>query len=117
MKSDEELLRNAIKWRKPRREYVGASLSGLLEKYLDRKVKPQQRKSSPIVEAWLRVVPEGMSHECRIDKVERGVLTIKVNNPAYVYQFQMLKKELISEMQKHCGRIKIKDIKFVLGRC
>ncbi len=117
MKSDDELLKSATCWRRPRKKYIGAELSGLLAQYVNRRVKPQQRSSSPIVEAWLQVVPEGMGQDCKIEKVDRGVLTVKVNSPAYIYQFQMLKKELITEMQKYCGRIKIKDIKFVLGRC
>lgn len=116
MKSEDELLKSATQWKRRKRKYVGTNLGTLINQYVQRSVKPKQRKSSPIVEAWKKVVPPGLEQDCKIQKVKGGIITISVNNVAYLYQFQTSKRDLIVAMQEHCKRIKIQDIKFVLGR-
>lgn len=113
--SEDQMLRDAVKWKRRYRRPPGQQVAGVLSAY-EKTLKVKEKKASPLVAAWKEVVPDGFKEYCKIQKVERGVMMVTVSDGAFLFQLQTMKKELIDEIQSRCKRVKLKDIKFVIGR-
>ena len=114
MDAEFKKLNEELRWGRQRLpRYRPRALGSSLERYMKGVVRPKKRKASPIVAAWNEVVPEGLTG-CRIAKVERGVLTIELEDASMLYEMEMLKHELLGELRAKSGSIYVKDIRFVI---
>jgi hypothetical protein len=108
----DRLLKLATYW-KTRKQYRFTSVGDVLGGYLRRNVEPQKRRS-PVIEAWKKVVPPGLDEFCRIESFKNGILKVAVSDATYRFQMEMLKNELIESIETQVGgKIKLRDIRFV----
>lgn len=107
------VLRNATRW-KYRGDIKFTTIGDVLGSYVKTRLKPVKR-SSPIVDAWAKIVPEGLDEFCEIKSIQAGVLKVAVSNPSYRFEMEMLKQELINSINNELGgkRNKLRDIKFL----
>lgn len=113
MESDEDLLLKLATHWKQRKAYNVPALGDILGNYVRYNVKPA-KKSSPVIEAWNKVVPPVMNEFCRVQSFQAGVLKVSVSEPTYRFQMEMLKKELIESIEAQVkGKVKVRDIRFL----
>ena len=62
---------------------------------------------------WSEVVGETVSAVTEATSVEKGVLTVKTNSPAWRQELHMQKKEIIDKINKKIGSKAIKEIRFI----
>ena len=114
MDAEFKKLQDELQW--SRRKLPRSSpktLGDSLERYMKGVVRPRKRKVSPIVAAWNEVMPEGLPG-CKIRKVERGILTIELEDASMFYEMEMLKTELLGELRARSTNIYLNDIRFVI---
>lgn len=77
----------------------------------------QRRKETadPVLAAWQQVVPPGLAPHCRIKAVVGSSLQVQVDSPAYLYELQLCRDELVQAVQGLCRRPRITNLKLTLG--
>ena len=123
MKDEDQKLRDITRWRKRPTAKAGTDIKDALDAYVKEFVSPNVKKASPVMgawsavmEAWEKVLPAGLAQQCKVTKIHSGVITVAVSDPALRYQLEMLKGELLESLRQESGKVKIKDIKFQIGR-
>ena len=90
-------------------------LGELVQRIMERSVKPRQKRISPVVEAWLSIVPPGLAPHCRVKGVVRSELRIGVDSPVYLYELQLCAQDLLEALQEKAPKVGLRRIKFILG--
>jgi hypothetical protein len=90
-------------------------LGELVQRIMERSVKPRQKRVSPVVEAWLSIVPPGLAPHCCVKGVARSELRIGVDSPVYLYELQLCSQALLKALQEKVPRVGLRRIKFILG--
>ena len=62
---------------------------------------------------WKEAVGEVISSITKAEKVESGVLTIKVETPVWRQELHMQKEEVINKINKKIGTNAIREIRFI----
>lgn len=91
------------------------SLGELVDKMMERSIKPNQKRANPVLEAWLSIVPPGFAPYCRIKGVVSSELRIGVNSPVYLYELQLCSQDLLKALQEKVPQAGLRRIKFMLG--
>ena len=70
-------------------------------------------KQESAVFLWGEIVGQTVSKVTRVEKVEKGVLTIKTESPTWRQELHMQKKEIIDKINSKIGSKTIKEIRFI----
>jgi predicted nucleic acid-binding Zn ribbon protein len=68
-----------------------------------------------VLAAWNEAAGEFIAKHTRPDAVNRGVLTVRLLQPAIHYALQAEKQRLIERLQQALGHKKIRDVRFRHG--
>jgi predicted nucleic acid-binding Zn ribbon protein len=71
--------------------------------------------AQPAVNEWPRLAGERIAQHARAVAVDRGVLVVVVDSPAWMTQLAFLKPELLRKVAARVGRGRVKDLRLVLG--
>ena len=62
---------------------------------------------------WNDVVGESVAKNAKPDRVEHGVLIVKVSSPTWRQELYFQKKEIIEKINQAIGKKVIRDIRFI----
>ena len=62
---------------------------------------------------WGSIVGEAVSSVTKAERVESGVLIVKVETPVWRQELHMQKEEIINKINKKIGTKAIRDIRFI----
>jgi predicted nucleic acid-binding Zn ribbon protein len=62
---------------------------------------------------WNDVVGESVAKNAKPDRVEHGVLVVKVSSPTWRQELYLKKKEIIEKINQAIGKKVIRDIRFI----
>jgi len=68
-----------------------------------------------VADAWSEILPDELGEHCGIVEVTGGLLKVKVDSPAYMYELQLCGSELLDELRRRCPRARLTRIKFAVG--
>ena len=90
-------------------------IGDLVDTFMERSIKPGQKRLSPVFEAWLAIVPPGFAPYCRVKGVVKSELRIGVDSPVYLYELQLCSQDLLKALQEKVPGAGLRRIKFMLG--
>lgn len=97
--------------KKPKIEGIGNIIKAVIKR-LD--VESHGFKED-ILKAWQKVNEKKALAHTRPIVIRRKILTIEVDSSAWLYELNLKKKGLLTEMQKLLGKDKVEDIRFRMG--
>ena len=101
--------------RMKRSTYGGvAKIGDLLPQLIVRCGLHRRRNLDQIEEAWRQAVGEQYATVTHVDKLHRGILTIKVPHNAFIQELSFRHTELVDILAALLEEEKIKKIRFVL---
>ena len=109
---EEKLLQSAVKWQRRARK-TSEMLGGKTAEFL-KKNKSRFDKNAEIIEAWGRLLPEGLLEECQVEEISGGVLKIAASPGVYIHELKLIKDELLKHLQRECPKSGIKKITLVV---
>ena len=65
------------------------------------------------INVWDKVVGEAVAKNATPDRVEHGVVVVKVSSPTWRQELYFQKEEIIKKLNKKIGKIVIRDIRFI----
>lgn len=89
-------------------------LGELVTELMERSVTPGYQKFALLQQAWAELVPAAIAEHARLVDYSGGLLTVSVDSPAYMYELQLCRAELLQALRGRCGHLKPKSIKFVV---
>ena len=96
-----------------RERHVRSIVDGLLEKWQRHAVK----KGNAVREAWRTAAGEEARECTRPVNLNKGTLTVLVDNSSWLYKLTMEKGRIREEFNKiYPGRKKVKEIRFRIGK-
>lgn len=72
--------------------------------------------AQPAVNNWPQIAGASIAAHTRAVLVERGVLVVAADSPAWMTQLVYLKPQLLRKVTARVGRGKVTDIRFILER-
>jgi len=90
-------------------------LGEVVQRVMVEQIAPMQSRFGGLAQAWGETVPGEVGRHCEIVEVAGGQLNVRVDAPAYAYEMQLCRTELVEELQRRCPEARIKRIKFVVG--
>jgi len=90
-------------------------LGEVVQRVMAEQIAPMQSRFGGLAEAWGETVPGELGRHCEIVEVAGGQLNVQVDAPAYAYELQLCRMELVEELKRRCPEARIKRIKFVVG--
>ena len=116
MINSEEKLRRIAEYRAAHRASSNiTSLGDVLSGMVGNRISPRQARYEMISEAWNRLLPDELFKHCRIVDINGGRLEVSVDSAPYMYELQLLSRELTEELGRCCPRARVRKIKFTLG--
>lgn len=113
MGEDEQLLRDAAEGRLVKKFDPTAKVGDVVQTFVTKWVSPRQARFGAVVEVWSRLLPVELYRHCEIVDISGGQLKVKVDSPAYKYELQLCRAELLKELQQQCPKARLTEIKFV----
>jgi len=90
-------------------------LSDVVREVLQTQVSPRQARFGSVVESWQQLVPVEFACHCRLVELTAGTLKVMVDSPSYMYEMQLCRSALLSELQRECPRARIRKIAIAVG--
>lgn len=115
MMDEIEQIQNTLEHRRRRKTYSAVSLGQVAQQLLAEQISPQQAKFSQVDEVWRDLLPAELQQHCEIIGISGGQLEIQVDSPSYVYELQLCRSELLTELQRQCPRVRLTRIKFTVA--
>lgn len=101
------------------RKKQGAAESALLGeiagKIVENRLSVQYNRFGAVIELWGQLLPRELAEHSRLEDVNGGCLKVLVDSPSYLYELRMCGPQLLEEVQKHCPRARITEIRFRAG--
>lgn len=72
--------------------------------------------AQPAVNDWPVIVGARIAAHTRAVSIERGVLLVVADSPAWMTQLAYLKPQLLRKLSARVGRDRVTDIRFIPGR-
>ncbi len=72
----------------------------------------QGYQQNMVVESWPEIVGSSLAEVTKADKINEGVLRVKVKDSVWAYHLSMLKPRLIKKLNDYAGSKIVKDIFF-----
>ncbi|MBN1804715.1 MAG: DUF721 domain-containing protein [Sedimentisphaerales bacterium] len=108
-------LQNTLNHRRAKIRNSTTQLFDVAQKFLTEQVSPKQKKFGELAEIWSQLLPEELCRHCEIVGISGGKLKVGIDSPAYKYEIQLCSAELLKELQQHCPKARLTEIKFVLS--
>jgi len=90
-------------------------LGQVVRQVLENQISPRQGRFSAVIESWQRLVPVEFACHCKIIDLRAGVLKVTVDSPSYMYELQLCRSALLSELQRQCPVARIGKIELAVG--
>ena len=85
------------------------AIDGMLKKFgIDNTVA-----QNSAMNLWSEIVGDRVAKNTEPDKVEHGIITVKVSSPTWRQELYFQKKEIILKINKTIGKNVIRDIRFI----
>jgi predicted nucleic acid-binding Zn ribbon protein len=68
-----------------------------------------------VLEVWREIVGEYLFQQTQPDSVTRGVLTVRLTQPAVHHALMMEKPRILARLRERLGHVGIKDVRFKHG--
>src|SRR4029450_6940464 len=68
------------------------------------------------VHEWPEVVGERVARRTKATRFDQGVLLVEVDGSAWLQELGFLKRELISQLNRHLGSNQVRQLHFVMSR-
>ena len=98
-----------------RRAETAVSVGDVLCGFMENSVSPQHSRYELIAEAWRRLLPVELGRHCRIDGITGGRLKVLADSPSYMYELQLLSRELLEELGRCHPAARIREMKVAIG--
>jgi len=92
------------------------ALSLVLSRLLQRLGLEDELQGWRAVEDWARVVGPRVARHTRAIAFEHGVLRVEVEGSAWMHELTMLKRDLVSAINRDLGSECMKDVRFLVSR-
>lgn len=93
-----------------------ANLAAVLQKAFTRLGIAERLRETTLMESWHEVVGPTLSPHCRPGAIRRGVLTVRVDHPAWLHQITLAhKKDILLAAQARFPHLKIKELLLRIG--
>ncbi|MBL7130324.1 MAG: DUF721 domain-containing protein [Candidatus Omnitrophica bacterium] len=76
--------------------------------------KQQQNPEGDIESIWIRCVRKNVAQHTKTRFFKKGKLYINVENPAWLYELNMKKEDILKRLQK-LSKNRIMDVRFKVG--
>jgi predicted nucleic acid-binding Zn ribbon protein len=106
---------SVVERRKKRLPAEPSRLGELAGEIIEKRVLPQYSRFGTVIELWGQMLPQELVEHCRLEDINGGCLKVRVDSPSYLYELRMCGEQLVEQLQKHCPRARIKEIKFRVG--
>jgi predicted nucleic acid-binding Zn ribbon protein len=70
----------------------------------------EKARKYTILSTWPEIVGEKVAEVTTPEKLDKGVLSVKVTNAVWRYELTMRKTEILSKLHRHFGINEVKDI-------
>lgn len=70
----------------------------------------KKARSYAVITGWAEIVGEKVAEVTVPEKIDRGVLTVKVTSPVWKYELTMRKQEILQKIAKEFGPYEVKEI-------
>ncbi len=90
-------------------------LGDVLGELVENRVLPAVAKFRLITENWNQILPTEICQHCKVISIDGGKLKVIVDSSSYMYELQLLKGELLKELNRRCPRVRVKEIKLSFG--
>ncbi len=67
-----------------------------------------------VLTQWAEIVGEQVAQSTHAEKLERGVLTVRVTNSVWRYELTLRSSEIMKKIAKRCGNDVVKEIRWKL---
>ena len=112
--SQQKHLDNLRKWRNFKQRDVSTSF---LQTFFKSDIQKPFKQLKGISEAWATLVPADILSHTRLEKLNRGVLTVTVDNSAALYELdRQLRSGLQKQLREASKGSNINRIKLVVGK-
>ncbi len=91
---------------------IGSVLQDFMQNVVDEKATEFQTISG----LWKKIVPENLLPHCDIIEIESGVIKVGADSPSMVFELRLEAKSILLQIQKTLPGLRIKRLKFVVGR-
>ena len=91
---------------------IGSVLQDFMQNVVDEKATEFQTISS----LWKKIVPENLLPHCDVIEIENGVIKVGADSPSVVFELRLEGRSILLQIQKACQAMRIKRLKFVVGR-
>ena len=75
----------------------------------------EKLREEDVAAAWIEIVGGMLARDTAPDGLKRGVLTIRVLQPAVHHELMMRKRQLVAKLQERFGKDELKEVKFRHG--
>jgi predicted nucleic acid-binding Zn ribbon protein len=87
---------------------IGNALAETLAHFkLDAKARDYE-----VITRWAEIVGEKIAEFTAAEKLEKGILTVRVTNAVWKYELTMRSKEIIRKIAEACGDGLVKEIRW-----
>jgi len=90
-------------------------LGDVVREVIQNQISPQQVRFSSVIELWEQIVPAELACHCKLFDLKAGTLKVMVDLPSYMYELELCRPELLSELQRECPRARIRKIELAVG--
>jgi len=98
-----------------RRSDEAVRLGEVAQRLMVEQISPRQSVFGAVADAWSDILPDELVEHCGIVDMAGGLLKVKVDSPAYMYELQLCGSELLDELRRRCPRARLTRIKFAVG--
>lgn len=95
---------------------IPVSVGEVIEEVLKKRKLPYVREDRALRLVWRRSVGETIDNNTRPERIERGVLTVRVASSPWLQELRFLKEEIIVRFNEVSGLAPISDLRFLLGQ-
>jgi len=90
------------------------NIGNAAKQFMDNHVSSQHIAFDSIIALWRQLLPVELVQHSRIAEISGGQLKVQVDSASYMYELQLCSSMLLSELQRRCSQVRVKEIKFVL---
>jgi predicted nucleic acid-binding Zn ribbon protein len=91
-------------------------IGDILQDFLQKVVEPKTGEYQTISRLWDKIAPENLRQHCEVCGVENGIVSVQADSPSVLFQLHLDSWQYLSQIQKACPSMRIKKLKFVVGR-
>jgi hypothetical protein len=80
------------------------------------RLAPMPERCDSVTQAWENVLPAALRKHCRIESVTGGCVKVAVDGASYMYELQLCKAELLTELQRLCPGASLRRLTVAMAR-